>query len=253
MNKRYFDDGSINDHANSLCGEILLQHETEKLMNELVAEKGTTAEKEMNNFFDKYEADHLQIIDSAIKTANLPQRIWKSIGAVVRVAAMVIAVLSIAGGIAVASSSSLRVYILNLLSKSTPEYTEISTSYTEYIDIPSAWHGTHYPFAVPENYQVSVIDEDEYHNCIAYENADKQLEVSTIFYGEYSNTTGIRLNTEDAIEHNETINGFDVKIYERTDLISAYWTDSQRLYVLQTSKCSYMETIEYIESIKPIK
>ena len=46
---------------------------------------------------------------------------------------------------------------------------------------------------------------------------------------------------------------FDVKIYERTDLISAYWTDSQRLYVLQTSKCSYMETIEYIESIKPIK
>ena len=79
------------------------------------------------------------------------------------------------------------------------------------------------------------------------------MEVSTIFYGEYSNTTGIRLNTEDAIEHNETINGLDVKIYERTDLISAYWTDSQRLYVLQTSKCSYMETIEYIESIKPIK
>ena len=108
MNKRYFDDGSITDHANSLCGEILLQHETERLMNELVAEKDTTAEKEMNNFFDKYEADHLQIIDSAIKTVNLPQRIWKSIGAVVRVAAMVIAVLSIAGGIAVASSSSLR-------------------------------------------------------------------------------------------------------------------------------------------------
>lgn len=253
MNKRYFDDGSINDHANSLCGEILLQHETEKLMNELVAEKGTTAEKEMNNFFDKYEADHLQIIDSAIKTANLPQRIWKSIGAVVRVAAMVIAVLSIAGGIAVASSSSLRVYILNLLSKSTPEYTEISTSYTEYIDIPSAWHGTCYPFSIPADTSIDLVDEGDNYICVFFRNQAKTASSWNLFYGEYYDTTDIRIDTEDAIEHDEIINGFDVKVYEKADLISAYWSDSQRLYILQTRGCSYFETLGYIQSIKPIK
>ena len=51
----------IQDHAYDLLGEMLLEEKVREIQEEMEAEKGTDAEKEMTDFFERHEAEHLSI------------------------------------------------------------------------------------------------------------------------------------------------------------------------------------------------
>lgn len=116
----------IQDAAYNLFGDMLLEKEIKEIHEEIESEKGTKAEADMKDFFIRNEQKHLKTIErnchgskgSLIGHIHILQRI-------AQIAAVLIVCLALAGGIALAASSYIRMQVMQLLAKATPEYTEL--------------------------------------------------------------------------------------------------------------------------------
>lgn len=119
----------IQDAAYNLFGDMLLEKEIKEIHEEIESEKGTKAEADMKDFFIRNEQKHLKTIErnchgskrSLIGHIHILQRI-------AQIAAVLIVCLALAGGIALAASSYIRMQVMQLLAKATPEYTELTFS-----------------------------------------------------------------------------------------------------------------------------
>ena len=245
-------DKSTQDRAYDLLGDLLLQNETHIMLSEIETEKATEAEHKMNEFFAKYESQHLCIIERSshgkYKQLHSKHQIMK----ILQIAAALIVCLTIAGVTAVASSSHLRSQIMQLLTRTTSNYTELSLSVEKEIDIPSEWQGIYYPTAVPEESVISYIDSNPKISwvCFSDKGTDGKWKLS---FSEYDEAVDVRIDSENANQAKSMINGHEVTILEKEGLITIYWNDGQRLLVLQTQRCSLSETITYASNVVMIK
>ena len=251
-NQALKEDKTVQDHAYDLLGELLLQKETQLMLIEIENEKNTEAEREMNDFFAQHEPHHLRIIEKNSRNGKDRSHLKRQIARAMRIAAVLIVCLTVAGVTAVAGSSHLRVQIMQLLARTTPSYTELSLSVEKEIEIPSEWQGTYYPWAVPERSVISYMDSNNKISwvCFSDEGSDGKWKVS---FTEYDEATDIRIDSENANQVESMINGHEVTILEKEGLITVYWNDGQRLLVLQTQRCSLSETITYASNVVMIK
>ena len=244
---------SIQDSAYDLFGDMLLEKETKEICEEIELEKGSKAEADMRDFFTRNEQKHLQIIErnchinkgSQIGYFYVLQRI-------VQIAAVLIVCLALAGGIALATSSYVRIQVMRLLANVTPEYTELSLSIEREVDVPANWQGNYYPGIVPEKSVISYFESDETCSRVDYSKEDSQ-DGWILSFSEYDNSIIVRINTENAEQISSMIDGHDVTIMEKDGLITIYWNDGKRLLVLQTQHCSLSETITYASNVIMIK
>lgn len=245
-------DKSVQDRAYDLLGELLLQEETQMLLSKIEEDKNTEAESKMNDFFAQYEPQHLQVIEKSRIDGKNRIHIEFHITRFMQIAAVLIVCLTVVGITAIAGSSHLRVQILQLLARTTTEYTELSMSIEKEIDIPNDWKGTYYPGTVPEKSMISYLDSNNSISwvCFSDEESDGKWKLS---FTEYDETTDIRIDSENANQVESMINGHEVTILEKEGLITIYWNDGQRLLVLQTQRCSLPEAITYASNVEMIK
>ena len=245
--------GSIQDSAYNLYGDMLLEKKTKEICEEIESGKGTEAETAMKDFFIQNEQKHLRIIEHNCRGSkgNLINHIHVY-HKIIQIAAVLIVCLALAGGIALASSSYVRIQVMRLLSNVTPEYTELSFSVEREMNIPAEWQGMYYPGVIPEKSHVSSLESDEFSSRVTY-STESSHDEWILSFAEYDEPVNIRIDTEDSNYINSIINGYEVSITEKDGLISLYWNDGQRLLVLHTRNKSLSETITYASNILMVK
>lgn len=240
---------SIQDSAYDLFGDMLLKKEAKEICEEIESEKGTEAETVMTDFFIHNEQKHLQIIERNchVSKGSLINRIH-ALHKIAQIAAVLIVCLALAGGIALAASPYVRIQVMQLLAKATPEYTELSFSVEKEMNIPSDWQGKYYPGIVPEKSVVSFYESDD--SCSRVDFSKEGSHNGWVLsFSEYDDSIKVRIDTENAEIISSLINGHDVTIMKKDGIITIYWNDSNQLLILQTQHCSLSETITYASNV----
>lgn len=243
----------IQDHAYDLLGEMLLEEKVREIQEEMEAEKGTDAEKEMTDFFERHEAEHLSIIArNCARRNNGFRQMARTFPGITRAAAILVVCLALAGGAAIATSATVRIYIMRILASSTPEYTELSLTEDREVEIPEGWQGKYYLTQLPKNAFMVESQSSELYSQVVYIDAENS-EGWEVRYSEYSAAFDVRIDTENTDSIPTRINGNEAMIAVKDELITVYWTDGQRILLLQTQGIPLKDTLEYAASIRLVK
>lgn len=247
------DTSGIQDHAYDLLGEMLLAEKVWEIQEEMAAEKGTDAEKEMMDFFERHEAEHLSIIArNCTRRNNGFRQMARTFPGITRAAAILIVCLALAGSAAVATSVTVRIYIMRILASGTPEYTELSLTEDRSVEIPEGWQGKYYLTRLPMNAFMLESQSSELYSQVVYI-GDGNSEEWEVRYSEYTAAFDVRIDTEDTDSIQTRINGNEAMIAVKDELTTIYWTDGQRILILQTQGISLKDTLEYAANIRLVK
>lgn len=244
---------SIQDKAYDLLGDMLIERDAAVQQEELEKEmqEGDTAE--MDAFFMRYEQANLRAIEKYYGKQRIVNFFLCTIPRISKVAVVFIAIMSIAGGIAVAASQTVRTQVMQLLLRIEEEYTQISLTHCDEasFDVPGDWMGSSYPSYIPAGMQLtSVID--GYDQFMAeYRNDGKDRKVA--FY-ESNAESEINLDTEGAKMIETRLFGNTLAyVVEKGDAVSIFWSDGQELFLITAHGLGRDEIMMMAESVKRIK
>ena len=142
-----FDDRSIDDKAYDLFGALLLEQETNRLLDELEKERAHGATIEMDAFFAEQDQRNLKQINNYFRRQHTKKLLTKTLPKVLQIVAILISCVSIVGGIALATNETVRVRVMKLLATMSDEYTSLKLIEDEdaSFDIPTGWQGKNFP------------------------------------------------------------------------------------------------------------
>lgn len=243
---------SLEDRSWDLLAEMWLDKEAGEVLKQVEADQAAHNTAEMDAFFAEYDAKNLQQIE---KYANRYGRKRFMKGTVLRaaqVAAVWIAVFVLAGGVAVAASPMVRVYLTKLLVEVTPQYTSLTMieDTDHYVDVPAEWQGEYYPSIIPEGLVINQLDSDEIESSVTYVFPGSQL--WQIIYEEMK-SGGANVDTEDAVITQVKVLGYDGTMSTKGDVVSIYWFDGNTLFFLDVRGHSEEEALTIANSLKKVK
>ena len=155
----------------------------------------------------------------------------RSIPRVIEVAACLILVMGIAAPFAIANVEAIRVKVMELLIDIQDDHTELH--YVENEDeefyVPVGWTGIYYPSYIPDGFTMT--DMNELFCDVTF--ADE--EGNRICFSEYQQGELIDINSENAELTYPVINGADVLLIERTDIVIATWATEDRFFVVEAN------------------
>lgn len=244
---------SLDDRAWDLWGELLLQQEAQRLQAEAEAEHGTPQGAVRDAFFARQAAQHLGIIDRELRRGKRQRFAHHTLPRLARAAAIVLAVLTLAGGVALAASPALRVQVMKLLAISTPEYTELRLVPDEEasFEVPADWTGQSFLSYVPKGLVVSQVLDIGDGALVEYR--DEQRSLVRLIFMESGPAGETNVDTENAEIRQMTVNGHETTLVIKHSNIMAYWTNGNRYYVLDTRGYDVDTVIRIIEGIRTIK
>lgn len=247
------EDRSLEDRAYDLFGELLLQRETAALLAEIEAEKARGDTAEMDAFFAKQDAKNLERIQRHFRRHRARVFFRQTLPRIGQIAAIVIAVVAVAGSVAIATSHTLRVQVMQLLVNIEEEYTELKLQENPAasFDIPAEWGGENYPSFIPDSLVAGMVFSYPDNNSV--ELIDKRTGAVKGQFSEYGADTEANIDTEDAVQESVMIglnNGFLVKKETR---VSLYWGDGRKYFVLTISDHDESTVIRIAESVVRIK
>lgn len=227
-----FDDRSIDDKAYDLFGALLLEQETNQLLDELEKEKLNGATTEMDVFFAKQDQKNLNKINGYFRRQRIKKLLTKTLPKALQIVAILIACVSIAGGVALATNETVRIRVMKLLATMSDEHTSLKLIEDENasFDIPAGWQGKSFPSYLPADLQVVSIHAYPDYNSISYRstiNDAIQMDFSELGPGAETN-----IDTEDAAVYTVMIGNFSGFLVSKEDRISLYWSDGQRYFIL---------------------
>lgn len=236
----------IQDRAYDLLGELILEREANELLAEIEAESGESAESA--EFFARCDARCMKIIEKHYHKARVRKLLMQTMPRLGRIAAVMIAVITLAGCTAFAASETVRVYLLHLLVQTTDEYTKLSLvpSESEYVDVPDEWAGSYYPSYIPEGLVPITVDEDTV--CFSYGETRPLL-----IFGEYDEDSVIQIDTDGAETRLTMIHGQPAYISTKGTGIHIYWSEGMRYFVLTFRDMSEQIAMTVAESVTQIR
>jgi hypothetical protein len=248
----YTEARSLNDRAYDLLGEMILARETDALLAEIDAEKASGDTQETDAFFARRDADNVQKISRCFHRQKTRTFFYDTLPKVGRIAAVVIAALAVAGGVALAASHTVRVQVMKMLVNVEKEYTELSLveDTDASFDVPAEWEGGYYPSYIPEGYAVdSVISVPDY-SMVEYVNINSDkvgIDFSECGEGAESN-----IDTENATIESITVGGNDGFLATKENHVSIYWDNGQEYFILQTTDIAREEAVSIAESVRSV-
>lgn len=246
-------DRSLNDKAYDLLGELLLEQETNKLLEEIEDEKARGDTAEMDAFFAAHDQENLRRLNSYFHRRRIKKLLTKSLPKAIEVAAIFIACISIAGGVALATNETVRVYMMKLITTMSDEYTALKLVEDEEasFDIPADWEGDNYPSYIPSGLAVSSVYSYS-DNCSAiYKNIETgqwQLDFAELGAGAETN-----LDTENATVRALMIRDYPGFLAVKGQQISLYWSDGQNYFILLTQGIDEAVAVEIAESVRRVR
>lgn len=209
----------------------------EQYAQELEAFKKGEGQTEMNAFFARHEAGHLNVIMRAFQKRSWLDAVLPTVPRLAKIAALVIVGFALFGGTALAASGTLRTHILQLVMDETKQYTALSLTEDERVsyNVPAEWKGRYYLSYIPEGMTLTQIFDDGYvdgNRFVEYFNEPKRS--LKIDYSEVGSGSTTNIDTEDAEIRSLTIQGYEGYVVVKNDSFHFYWTDGQTICILLT-------------------
>lgn len=207
----------------------------EQYVQELEAFKKGEGQAEMDAFFARCEAGHLNAIRRAFQKRSWLDAVLPTVPRLAKIAALVIVGFMLFGGTALAVSGTLRTHILQLVMDETKQYTALSLKGNEgwAYDVPAEWKGRYYLSYIPEGMTLTQIFDDGYvdgYRTVEYFNEPaRSLKID---YTEGGSGTTANIDTETAEIRSMTIQGYEGHMVIKNDSFHFYWTDGQVMYIL---------------------
>lgn len=243
---------SLADKAYDFLGDILLQAETEELLMEIEQEKSSGDTAEMDTFFARQDQHNLQQIQRYFRKQGYKRLFTKTLPKVAQIAAVFIAVIALAGSVAIATSHTVRVHVMKLLYEMEEEYTTIKMVEDEEasFDVPAEWQGTSYLSYIPSNLTILNIYNSRSHNIIQYASVeDNQLSLS---FSEIESSAEANLDTENAITEEVLIQNHIGILSTKNEQIGICWTNGHKYFVIIANGFSKEELISIANGVKRI-
>lgn len=242
-------DRSLNDKAYDLLGELLLEQETNQLLDEIEDEKAQGTTGEMDAFFATHDIKNLKQIHSYFHRQHIKKLLTRTLPKVIQVAAIFIACISIAGGIALATNETVRIYVMKLITTMSDEYTSLKLvkDETASFDVPANWQGNSYPASIPSNLRVFSVDSYVGNNSVEYE--DIVTGDIRLIFSEHDSNAETNLDTEGASVCTIMIHSYPGFLAQKKGQISIFWSDGRNYFVLTTYDLEQEDTINIAESV----
>ena len=244
---------NINERAYDLLGELLLQQETDLLLAEIEKKKAPGITKDMDTFTTRYDAKNLARIHRYFRLQRTRTFFRQALPKIGQIAAIMIAVITVASGVAIATSHTIRVQVMKMLVRIEEQYTALSLveDSEASFEIPAEWTGEYYPSYIPLNFETSTVISFPGNHLVEFFNAvstDKQ-----IIFSEYGDTTLANIDTENAMTQSITIGNDKGFLTTKDGYIYIYWDNGRVFFVLQTNGISENEALEIAQSVRRVK
>ena len=244
---------NLEDRAYDLFGELLLERETAALLAEIEADKARGDTAQMDAFFAKQDAKNLETILRHFRRLRARIFFRETLPRIGQIAAIVVAVVAVAGSVAIATSHTIRVQVMQLLVNAENEYTELKLQEdpAASFDVPAEWGGDNYPSFIPDGLVAGMVFSYPDNNSI--ELIDKRTGAVKGQFSEYGADTEANIDTEDAVQEPVTIglnNGF---LDKKENRVSIYWGDGRKYFVLTILDHDESTVIRIAERVVRIK
>ena len=149
-----------------------------------------------------------------------------------------------------AVSSEVRIMVMKLLYKVTPQYTEISLVPDEEASfgVPSGWKGEYYPSFIPDDYTFSGIQETSFTRDAIYLASNGRF----LRFTENEGTVEISVDTEGYHTQDIVLNGNAALLAEKDDKCKVIWQQSAKILTLTITE-SFELAIEIAERVTRIR
>lgn len=245
-------DRSLSDKAYDLFGDILLQAETEEMLMEIERDKATGNTSEMDAFFKQHDQKHLLQIQRYFRKQRYKHLFTKTIPKLAQIAAIIIAVVALAGSVAIATSHTVRVHIMKLLYHMEEEYTTLQMVEDESasFDVPAEWQGTSYLSYIPDNY--SIFNIQSYADCYVVEYQNTMSNEVTLKFAELGTDIETNVDTQGAVTKEVNINGYVGMLYSKESTHSLFWCNDTKYFLLSVTDSSVHELLSIAKGVKKI-
>lgn len=246
-------DRSLDDKAYDLFGELLLEQETNKLLDEIEEEKAWGASAEMDAFFATHNDGDMQRIEQYFRRQRVKKLLTKTLLKMAQVAAVFIACISMVGSIVLATNETARVYVMRLITTMSEEYTSLKLAEDEatYFDVPVDWKGRNYPSYIPSDLQVSSVYSYLDNNSVEHisvKSGELQMD-----FAELGSGTETNVDTEGAAIHTIMVRDYPGFVAIKELRISIYWSNGQDYFILETYDLDKAIAVQIAESVKNIR
>lgn len=225
-------DRTLSEKAYDFLGELILEIETKELLQELEREQVDGGAAEMNAFFVKQDKRNLESIRKYFRKQHYKHLFSKTVPKVAQIAAIVIAVITLLGSVAIATSHTVRVHVMKLLQNMEEEYTVVKMVEDESasFDVPVEWKGTSYMSYIPPNCIVGQVD--GYVDISTVEYVDSKSNKTVLKFCEFGFGAWTHIDTQGAIVTEVKINEYVGSLVSKNETLYVYWCDGQKYYLV---------------------
>ncbi|MCI5956689.1 MAG: DUF4367 domain-containing protein [Clostridiales bacterium] len=244
---------SLQDRAYDLLGQMLVERETERLLRELEQDRACGHTTEMDAFFARQDRGNLARIQAYCRKQGTKRLLEHTLPRIGKIASVVIAVIVLAGGAAIATSHTVRVRVMRLLVEMEESHTAVKFAEDEEasFDVPAGWKGDSFPSYIPDDLELLKADGRKTMSYVEY--ADSQKSEIVLQFLELNESAKVNVDTENATLNAIIINGQQGYIAVKDSTVKLFWSNSRKFFLLVTKGMPIEETIKIATSVKPIK
>ncbi len=170
----------------------------------------------------------------------------------IRIAAAALALLFIGIGTAMALSAQLRITVLRLLWRVTPQYTELRLAPDEAaaFDVPADWPGEYYPSFIPEGYRFYAVSGGEQIGIATYTNVSDSEKI--LRFIESDQNTVSKVDTEGYSIETIDLRGSEAMLARKSGHSKIIWQQAGKMLLLSVTE-DRQTALKIAESVTRIK
>lgn len=238
---------SLQEQSWQLFGALLRDHEAGELIRAASEPLSSADQERMESFFRQNEASHRRSIDRAVARGAGIRLFRDTMPKVLRIAAILIAILTVSFGVALAAFPELRDYIVRLFSTTNPVETILVLHDQEGLppspDIPDS--SLAYPSVEINDFFMSGTHRFNY-AVASYLNEDVSYT-----YSAYRNHAIPDIPFESQETYTDLIEGLEVSCYQEGNAICLWWQKDNICYMLHSKNQSLEQAREFLHSVDP--
>ncbi len=188
----------INDKAFDLLAEMVNQEEAKQAICAMEEADAVGISDEEQKTLLHMDSMNYKRIEAHFRKQKTTRFFTHTLPRIAQVAAIVIAVIAVTGTVAIATSQTVRIKVMQLLYTIEKEYTAISLveNPDAAFDIPEQWQGAYFPSFIPQGFTMAQIESNELSSHAVWLNDDETQKITFSIMGEGAVT---HIDTENAV------------------------------------------------------
>lgn len=243
---------SLQDKAYDLLGEMVIERRTAQYLQALKEDEARGDTADMDAFFARQDQANLKKIQTYVQKQQNRRFLGRTLPRLAQAAAILVAVVALVGGVAMATSETFRVQVMKLMLNVQEEYTELSLTADEAasFDVPAEWKGRCFPAYIPEGMQLVQLVSEPGFTFVTYFHEATGKKGMTFFEGDENTVSNV--DTENATVTNVSIRGNLGYLIEKENRVAVCWTDGSCYYDIVLWDVSCDEALRVAESVRSV-